>query len=238
MFLCFECEALTGYSLTWTASATPAGRAWGVLGRSAHRTSGIESGLSEGWKSPVVHEPGINPERLTGKVGHRCYDKETGRLAQTGLTQQVEMANWLTPKSCDGRDKGTTVGDMLENQVKDWPTPTIPNREPEFDKSHRPNSGGIDLQSTALQQWASPQANDDKGFGTNTPGHSPQLRHCYEKLVGQQDQDSRSTNGKPRGSLNAAWVAQLMGFPTEYAAGLIKACLEFSAMRGCRKSQT
>jgi hypothetical protein len=47
----------------------------------------------------------------------------------------------------------------LELQVKvvDWPTPNVPNRGAELDKSHRPNAGGIDLQST-VQLWQTPNS--------------------------------------------------------------------------------
>ena len=53
------------------------------------------------WRTPSSQEPGINPERLVNKdgqppkKGERLYDRETGRLAQVGLTQQVKM--WPTP---------------------------------------------------------------------------------------------------------------------------------------------
>lgn len=56
-------------------------------------TNATGSGL---WRSPAAQEPGVSIERLrteTGDpVGSMCrhYDKETGRMAQIGLTQQVQ----------------------------------------------------------------------------------------------------------------------------------------------------
>ena len=50
-------------------------------------------GCLAGWETPAQQEPGITVERLVDKHGNpwtpgkRAYDKETGRLAQTGLTQ-------------------------------------------------------------------------------------------------------------------------------------------------------
>ena len=48
------------------------------------------------WRTPAKEELGITTERLEGELGARMYDKETGRLAQYGLTQQV---NWQTPEA-------------------------------------------------------------------------------------------------------------------------------------------
>ena len=55
------------------------------------------------WRSPAEQEPGVSVERLEGGIGHRMYDKKTGRLAQQGLTQQV---NWPTPKTPTGGGQG------------------------------------------------------------------------------------------------------------------------------------
>src|SRR3990167_8277722 len=55
--------------------------------------------VSEMWRTPNSQEPGITAERLNGELGHRMYDKETGRLAQVGLTQQVQLRR--TPSASD-----------------------------------------------------------------------------------------------------------------------------------------
>lgn len=56
------------------------------------------------WPTPSANEPGVNADRLVDKDGNvpshfnqRLYDKQTGRLAQKGLTQTVQM--WPTPKA-------------------------------------------------------------------------------------------------------------------------------------------
>lgn len=52
--------------------------------------------------TPSAQEPGVKVERLQtkdgepAKVGQRAYDKETGRLAQVGLSQQVGMLGMRT----------------------------------------------------------------------------------------------------------------------------------------------
>jgi hypothetical protein len=80
-------------------------------------TANGEGCLVDGWKTPAAQDPGITLERLVDKDGNpwtpgqRAYDKDTGRLAQTGLTQMVGcLAGWQTPKATDWKvdvnDKG------------------------------------------------------------------------------------------------------------------------------------
>ena len=94
--------------------------------KSVLRTSG--SGCSS-WRSPQSQEPGVSTERLTGEPGHRMYDKDTGRLAQYSLTQEVQM--WPTAKASTGDysyangNPGTPVLN-LEGAAKLWQTPSDP----------------------------------------------------------------------------------------------------------------
>src|SRR3990167_10908585 len=80
------------------------------------------------WRTPNSQEPGITAERLNGELGHRMYDKETGRLAQVGLTQQVQL--WQTPRvsSANGASESEILENnpksRLETQVAIWNTPT------------------------------------------------------------------------------------------------------------------
>ena len=84
------------------------------------------------WRSPQAQEPGVNPNRLTGEFGHRMYDKETGRLAQVGLTQQAVA--WRTPSASDPVGGVKDLNDpkyanadapkiKLSDQVVAWRTP-------------------------------------------------------------------------------------------------------------------
>ena len=99
--------------------------------RQAHHISGRGS-LS--WRTPASQESGIRPERLEGELGSRMYDKETGRLAQYGLPQQVQ--NWPTPRSSPNENRTTRRppsvqkgkhGALLAGEAgewaKNWPTP-------------------------------------------------------------------------------------------------------------------
>ena len=80
------------------------------------------------WRTPAAQEPGVNVERLEGELGARMYDKETGRLAQYSLTQQV---NWQTPHgfSGQGSDGKYGGGGEFAKQVKNWQTPEARNQK-------------------------------------------------------------------------------------------------------------
>src|SRR3990172_2666044 len=74
---------------------------------SVRPTDGTEFGLLH---TPSGQEPGVTSERLVtkegepAKIGERAYDKTTGRLAQVGLTQQINMNHLLpTANAWDGR---------------------------------------------------------------------------------------------------------------------------------------
>jgi len=118
--------------------------------------------------------------------------------------KKAEAGNWLTPKASDDRAKGTSAGDMLQNQAaENWPTATA-----------------RDYRSVCASE------------ATNKKNSRP-----LSEVVGQQGQASCSTNGKPRGSLNSAWVMQLMGWPDEYAAELTRLLCEWSATHGVTRSR-
>jgi len=57
-------------------------------------------------RTPSAQEPGVTAERLVtkegepAKIGERAHDKNTGRLAQVGLTQQLQML-LPTPRTTD-----------------------------------------------------------------------------------------------------------------------------------------
>ncbi len=119
-----------------------------------------------------------------------------------------------------------TMGDVRRSQsykrgnpqlhalVENWPTPNIPNRGKELDKSRRPRAGGIDLQSTvglpapdspntngkSRGLWSTPEAEHQKGYHNQKDGTS------IKKLGTQAG----------KGKLNPAWVEQLMGLPSAW----------------------
>lgn len=135
----------TTYSLAWKQRATPSGRPWWVLGRSAPRTDETGCGL---WPTPDV-----------------------------GMTRGSQK-----PRSGNPHDMGG-LAHVVSTQ--DWPTP-------------------------AARDWR------DDG---HCPGAQERKSPCLPasvQLAGPPDPASPSTSGKRRGSLNPAWVAQLMGLPADW----------------------
>lgn len=106
------------------ASSEPApmkeGVQWWKQSRAARNLTAIAQSFDQHqqspqrWATPAVNEPGITIDRIVDKDGNtpthfnqRLYDKETGRVIQDGLPQQVEMVKmWPTPASRDWRDDG------------------------------------------------------------------------------------------------------------------------------------
>ena len=96
--------------LTWRAKGTKRGRLYFQLVPKTLPIAGIDAGL---WHTPSGQEPGVTVERLVTKegeparIGERAYDKENGRLAQVGLTQQVQMKQglWPSPQAMDSIDR-------------------------------------------------------------------------------------------------------------------------------------
>jgi len=96
-------------ALTWKLKVTPYSRLLFQLQPSALPTGETASGLL---RTPSAHEPGVSASRLATKdgnpaeIGKRAYDKHTGRLAQVGLTQQVQMLGLLPTPTASSDAKG------------------------------------------------------------------------------------------------------------------------------------
>ena len=111
------------------------------------------------WRTPTSMESGLNPERVGEfRWGQRNYDKETGRLAQTGLTQQVKM--WRTPGASDGEGgvmelrPGTTGPYKLRDDGANWPTPTVGH------PSNTNSKRGADTLYGVTENWMTPNTMD------------------------------------------------------------------------------
>lgn len=199
------------------------------------------------WRSPATSDPGITPERLRTaegeqwREGERAYDAETGRMCQTGLTQQA--AQRLTPNVPNGgrsathaivkgrtltREDGTKVQLGLEHQAKTWPTPrTITGGGETAERKKelgRTKAGGGDLQS-AVENWPTPATRDFKGANstehvtTNGTGrmHMDQLPNFVEHAFRSSRPDPATPAGRTsspeRRTLNPLFVEWLMGWP-------------------------
>lgn len=84
--------------------------------------------------TPAQQEPGVTVERLQtkkgtpAKVGERAYDKETGRLAQVGLVQQIAMLP--TPRAGNpGSRPNEKGGKILAEEIAKALIPTPASRD-------------------------------------------------------------------------------------------------------------
>ena len=222
-------------SATWKKRATPAGRWWWVLSMSARPTSGTGSGS---WATPVAQPANGTPEDFLRRKRESVARGNTMGICLSDLnmqTQAVAAGNWPTPSAQDGergaerqsaKDARGSGGTALAGAVTfgQWQTPTTQparqNSYPDAPHIKRPS-----LQDQAEGMWPTPCAAEADKIGgqpnygqlglNNHPAiRGPLAREPLNKSrAGQQDQVRTSTAGKPRGSLNPAWVTQLMGLP-------------------------
>lgn len=175
-FLACELSRLTGFSLRWNESATPAGRSWSVLSILARHTEGIGCGS---WPTPKAADG-----RPKGNGGAR---------KSPGLDQMARQSQWPTPAFRDWKADGHCAAAQARK------SPCLPA-------------------AVHLQTWPSPMAHEARlGYqGRTNPdakGSQKSLTTIAVDCAGLPAQASHSTIGKPRGSLNQAWVAQLQGVP-------------------------
>lgn len=177
----------------------------------ARHAAGRQKNLSEvaqlaqkEWRTPATHDPGITTERLLDRdgqpwtPGQRAYDRETGRMAQTGLTQQAEQ--WATPQARDH----------------------FPPHTPERIAAMKAEGHGMRNLNDEAAHWNTPTARDYKD------GEKPRLRdgeHQTDTLGRQVLTSSshlgRTTPAGPQSSgtrrvLNPQFVEWLMGWPVGF----------------------
>lgn len=197
---CFELGDLELSSKTWPRWGMMQDGACWELGTLVRPINATECGC---WRTPAAREPGVSVARLETKsgepVGSMCrhYDRQTGRMAQIGLTQQViAKASWPTPTAAEATKIPATVnyGQVgLNNhpRIRGYPT-----RE-RMKKDRKGLDGGTQTQ----QKWRTPQSRDWKG-------------PCGRAYKGEaKDQPSQTQQA---GQLNPSWVEWLMGWPIEW----------------------
>jgi hypothetical protein len=160
------------YVLTWKHWAMESGPPICAL---RGRLRPISDKGCTGWPSPAAQnaDGGKNPLGNTGE--------------HFTLQTAAALTGWATARAEDSESTGAHRGtpDTLTSQSRlaGWPTPNIPNRGCEMDKSHREKSGGIDLQSTAkLVGWPTPTA---LSFNeSHQPGNNRSMNKTVECLSG------------------------------------------------------
>lgn len=217
-------EAQTRCSMAWQRRATPAGRSWWVLAMSERRIEETESGS---WRTPQAadgthnhceapaHQKGTVALPLTLQV--RRVQDWTTRYAQGGTslsTQTAGVESWPTPASRDWRDDGDCPS------AQERRSPCLPA-------------------AVSMTMWPTATATDAKasgaaGYSTESGRHSGTT--LTDATVGPRGPESRSTTGKSRARLNHRWVAQLMGFPSDWLEGIDVPPSKPSATASSRKS--
>jgi hypothetical protein len=187
-----ELEALTAYSVTWKEKATPAGRSWWVLGRSGLRTRGTGSGS---WPTAAATPYGNNRGGGAGRVGPI-------RPSLEGMARDL----WATP---------------------DWKTGIRPS--PTFKNGSLTLYGQVGLGRKAgplapespstsgrSRGWPTAQARDAANRSPDPMRVGDPKRHGGYNLDDWVAKEEWGQRTKGRGVLNSRWVAQLMGYPSDW----------------------
>ena len=207
---------LGGCAMSLRLRATKSGRSLLVPTMSGLRTDGSESGS---WPTPE------NADGSRGSLGHM-----RGNPTLLGAARL-----WPTARAEDSESAGAHVArgtaETLTAAARLWPTATSGDSKASGTRTGTPNAEsenshpGTTLTDAANGLWASPQARDWRSGAMTAEGHATRLEHPRGPTLPEQidraglpDQGSSSTSGKRRGSLNPAWVSQLMGFPTGWLA--------------------
>jgi len=212
-------------SVTWPRSGTLRNGRCYRLETSALRIVGRGFGSSPIYRTPIKSEPRIRPDRLEpiagGELGrmNRHLDRETGRVCQIGLSQQIALRSWPTPRNCTAMAATITEEAIakaagrfpnLETVValRTWPTPSgddannATRDSGQFQSSTRtvvssagaaPASPGAAIRQTLPKLWPTPA-----GIGGDT-GQSSELGQAAKTRVWTtpQAQDSKQGSFAP-----------------------------------------
>jgi hypothetical protein len=183
------------------------------------RTAGSGSGL---WRTPSAQEPGVRPERLTVAEGNtpgaecRHYDKQTGRLAQIGLSQQVALREKFPTPSASGMPCEGTV--RLARKAWLDGTATLEEANAIAGRDVRDKQGKVPA------MWPTPTACQGHNNSSMNGGSAARA------MLAEAAADESEAKAMAGGSLNPTWVEWLMGFPLGWTA------LDASATPSSRKS--
>jgi hypothetical protein len=177
--------------------------------------------------------------------------KGTGGTADRGLDAMARagMMSWVTPQARDGEQRGVQSmrervaqghSMSLPEQVKDWPTAAARDwRDDGNCPSAQARKSPCLPAAVSMTMWPTATATDAKasgaaGYSTASGRHSGTT--LTDATVGPRGPESRSTTGKSRARLNHRWVAQLMGFPSDWLEGIDVPPSKPSATASSRKS--
>jgi hypothetical protein len=156
----------------------------------------INENGSLSWRTPAEQPAAIKTEKLTGGLGKRMYHKETGRLAQYGLEQQV---NWPTPQHCEYKGQSqrgqNRPDDRLTNKVLGG---LLDQGNPSANGKNR-------------ELWSTPKTSNVEEQMETIIARKKRLGHASSNI-------SAEVNLYTKGKLNPDWVEQLMGLVVGWTA--------------------
>jgi len=166
------------------------------------RTDETESGL---WRTPSAQEPGVKAERLMSREPGgqaRHYDKETGRLAQIGLSQQVQLRAMYPTPSASGMPCEGTVR-LARQRWLDGDC-TLEEANAIAGRDVRDKQGKVPA------MWPTPNAgNAANSVNLCCSGDGRAKPNKLGWAVAETDGQAVAAGG----ALNPTWVEWLMGFP-------------------------
>lgn len=215
--LVYELAAMTGYTMRWTRSVTPSGRSWWALRLSARLIDETESGL---WPTVMNREHGGNA--MDGGSHSRKAALSQGRFPTPNA--------WGAHQGAESRETKAkrNAGGVNLREACNWPTAQSADGKR---TSETMMGGNPTLRGEAL--WCSPNASPAEAGSSSRSGN----RIGELLLAGQCRRGQPSTNGKRRGSLNPAWVSQLMGYPDGWLDLPAETLCKLSATPSFRKSR-
>lgn len=199
--------------------------------RKSARRTGVYGCSSSPWQTPKPLTGGS-----TSRSGTRKHELLLG-----GQVKHIKL--WPTARGEDSESCGNhpQATDSLTGATKMWPTPNVPEcgRETAESKAKRPDTGGINLQTSA-SLWPTLKSRDTKGQSQRGQhGQGDALPNMVESRSFRPDQ-ATSTNGhvcSPKcRRLNPQFVEWLQGFPigmTDCEASVMPWCRYKRRMRSC-----
>ena len=164
-------------------------------------------------------------------------NKSWGGERKDELLLAGQVKDWPTPHGMDNRDKerpnGPTGNELGNAVTRTWPTPQSMDGERGAENRETKGArgaGGVNLREAC--NWSTPKSRDVKGQsqrGQHAPGDA------LPNMVGLPAPASPSSPGRPRGSLNSRWVAQLMGYPSGWLDLPTETLSWLAATASCRR---
>jgi len=221
------------------------------------RTDATESGS---WVTPQARD---GEQRGVQSMRERVAQGHSMSLPEQVKDESPPESARPTPAARDWKDTGPTQGARKSPnlgttvlQASAWPTPAAMNpndgegvetwlaRRERLKQTQQNGNGcgtplSIAVQLESASARPTPTATDAKasgaaGYSTASGRHSGTT--LTDATVGPRGPESRSTTGKSRARLNHRWVAQLMGFPSDWLEGIDVPPSKPSATASSRKS--